>query len=265
MKGRDDAFFDVPTKTVSTSLGDVDLPARYFDGSNYVALFRVPADPAIERMRGTRLTPVLASRRAVAVLTFYKYRDTSLGPYHEVGLAVLATPSDARKEYDSLAGLIEDSRNESYGSCVLQLPVTTPRANAAGCEIWGYPKFVAELPIELAADHFSAQVIDTNGGLIMELAGQRGSVLPDEAPGLSLVTYSIHNAQLLRTRVETRCRYRTGGGGSLRLAIGESGHPMADDLRELCLEGQTPKLLQTTERFQSLLHPGVPLEPASAT
>jgi len=260
MDRRSDPFFDVPKEVVSISKGPIELPACYFDASNYLALFRVDAAKAVEKLRGTPVEPVLVSRKAAVVaLGFYKYRDTTLGPYHEVGLAILATPEGEPRELASFNDLMEPDCRESLGSWVLDLPVTTPLAEAAGREVWGYPKFVAQLPIELDGDRFHAQVLDPDGKLILELSGQRGYALPEELPGMALLTYSMREGQLLRTRVATRSCGRTSGGGSIKLVIGDSQHRMAKNLRDLGLDGKTPKLMQTTEDFQSLLFAGEPV------
>jgi hypothetical protein len=256
MNPRNDSFFDVPKTVVTTTEGEVQLPICYYDCSHYMALFRVDAAKAEAQLQDVPLEPVLVSRKAVAILSFFKYRDTTLGPYHEVGLALLVTPRSQTQTLGSFTDLLQQTRNESLGSHVLDLPVTTPAAKAAGCEIWGYPKFVAQLPIELEADRFQAQVLDADGRRIMELAGQRGHVLPEELPGMALVTFSMRGGQMLRTRVETRAACATGGGGSLKLAVGDSPHCMARHLADLGLDGQTPKLFQTTENFQSLLFGG---------
>jgi hypothetical protein len=259
MNRRSDPFFDVPKTVVTTTEGEVHLPICYFDASHYMALFRVDAARAAAKLQDVPLEPVLVSRKAVAILSFFKYRDTALGPYHEVGLALLVTPRGQAQSLRSFADLLPQTRSESLGSYVLDLPVSTPLAKAAGCEIWGYPKFVTQLPIELEGELFRAQVLDPAGRRIMELAGQRGHVLPDPLPGMALVTYSVHGGQMLRTRVETRASCATSGGGSLTLAVGDSPHRMARNLTELGLDGQTPKLLQTTEDFQSLLFGGQPV------
>lgn len=256
MNHHNDPFFAVPKTVVTTSEGEVRLPICYFDCSHYMALFRVDAARAAAKLQDVPLEPVLVSRKAVAILSFFKYRDTSLGPYHEVGLALLVTPQGQAPTLGSLTDLLQQTRNESLGSYVLDLPVTTAAARAAGCEIWGYPKFVTQLPIELHEDRFQARVHDPDGGLILELAGQRGHVLPETLPGMALVTYSMQGGRMLRTRVETRAACATGGGGSLKLAVGDSPHRMAQNLADLGLDGQTPKLLQTTESFQSLLFAG---------
>ena len=164
---------------VTTTEGEVQLPICYYDCSHYMALFRVDAAKAAAQLQDVPLEPVLVSRKAVAILSFFKYRDTTLGPYHEVGLALLVTPRGQTQTLGSFTDLLQQTRSESLGSYVLDLPVTTPAAKAAGCEIWGYPKFVTQLPIELEADRFQARVLDPDGRQIMELAGQRGHVLPD--------------------------------------------------------------------------------------
>lgn len=259
MNPRNDPFFDVPKTVVTTTEGEVQLPVCYYDCSHYMALFRVDAARAAAQLQDVPLEPVLVSRRAVAILSFFKYRDTTLGPYHEVGLALLVTPRGQTQTLGAFTDLLQQTRSESLGSYVLDLPVTTPAAKAAGCEIWGYPKFVTSLPIELQADRFQARVPAPEGRPIMALAGQRGHVLPDELPGMALVTFSMHDGQMLRTRVETRASCATGGGGSLKLTVGDSPHRMARHLVELGLDGQTPKLFQTTEMFQSLLFGGRPV------
>jgi len=258
MNPRHDPFFAVPQTAVTTTEGEVQLPICYFDCSHYMALFRVDAAKAAAQLQDLPLEPVLVSRKAVAILSFFKYRDTTLGPYHEVGLALLVTPRGRPQPLGSFTDLLQQTRNENLGSYVLDLPVSTPAARAAGCEIWGYPKFVTQLPIELAGDRFQAQVFDPDGRLILELAGERGHVLPEALPGMALVTFSLHRGQLLRTRVQTRASCATSGGGSLKLALGDSPHRMARHLVELGLNGQTPKLFQTTGDFQSLLFGGTP-------
>ncbi len=259
MDRRSDSFFDVPKEAVLISSGPIDVPACYFDASNYLALFQVDVDKAAEKLRGFPVQPVLVSRKAMAVLTFFKFRDTTLGPYHEVGLAILVTLEGEQQTQISFNDLMEPSCRESLASWVLDLPVTSPLGCAAGCEVWGYPKFIAQLPIELDGDRFHSQVVDTDGKMIMEMSGQRGYVLSDDIPGMAPQTYSMHNGQLLRTKVATRSRCQTAGGGIIQVAIGDSQHGMAENLRDLGLDGETPKVMQTTDDFQSVLFAGEPV------
>ncbi|MBN1852593.1 MAG: acetoacetate decarboxylase family protein [Pirellulales bacterium] len=251
-----DPFFDVPKTVVTTSAGDVALPVCYFDGSHYMALFRVSPVKVAEKLVDIPIQPVLVARKAVAMLSFFKYRDTSLGPYHEVGLSVLVSPEEEPIQLDSFNALSASSCPKTLGSYILDLPVSTPIAKVAGCEIWRYPKFVTELPIELDVDLFRGKVLDPEGGFILELAGERGLVLPETLPGPALVTYSMRDGQRIRTRIETRAKYQISGGGSIRLAVGNSPHRMAKNLHDLELDGKSPKLWQVTDQFQSLLFQG---------
>lgn len=259
MTSRDDPFFDVPKTVVSTGQGDVELPICYYDASNYMAIFPVKADRVQAKLAGTGLKAVPVGSKALVALTFFKYRETSIGPYHEVGLAVLAVPENDDTQLPSIAALVETLPQTGLPLRVLDLPVSTPLADAAGREIWGYPKFVGQLPIELDGDQFSGQVFDPDGKSIFELSGQRGHLLPDQQPGTDITTYTLQDRQLLRTKIRTLCRYQTSGGGSIKLAIGKSEHRMASNLRDLGLENKTPKILQTTDGFQSLLFLGEPV------
>ncbi len=259
MDRRSDSFFDVPKTVVSMSKGPIELPACYFDASNYLALFQVDADRAVEKLRGFPVQPVLVSRKAVAVLTFFVFRDSTLGPYLEVGLAILATLDSESQTQISFGDLMKPSCRESLASWVLDLPVTSPLGCAAGCEVWGYPKFVAQLSIELNGDGFQSRVVDTDGKLIMEMTGELGYVLSDEIPGMAPQTYSMRNGRLLRTTVATRSRCETSGGGSIRLSIGDSQHRMAKNLQDLGLGGKMPKVMQTADDFQSILFAGEPV------
>ncbi len=259
MTNRDDAFFDVPQTVVSTGQGDVKLPICYYDASNYMAIFPVKADRARPKLAGSGLKVLPVGGKALVALTFFKYRATSIGPYHEVGLAVLAVPENDDTELPSIAALVETLPQTGLPLHVLDLPVSTPLAEAAGREIWGYPKFVSQLPIELDGDRFDGRVFDPDGELILQLAGQRGHLLPDQQTGANIITYTLRDGQLLRTTIRTRCRYQTSGGGAIQLAIGDSQHRMANNLRDLGLANRTPKILQTTDGFQSLLFPGEPV------
>lgn len=250
----------MPTTTVSTSDGDVGLPIPYFDSSYYLAVFQVDAEAAQQRLDGTGLEALVARRKAILTLSFFKYRDTGIGPYHEVGLSLLAVPEGQQPQVKSLTDILEKPEAiPRAGSFVLDLPVSTLLACAGGREIWGFPKFVTELPITLAGDRFEARVLDPDGSLIMEFSGERGYGVGDELPGTDVVAFSIKDGQLLRTRIRTRYHGQVSGGGTLKVTIGNSGHRMTENLRHLGLDQLTPKLFQTTDHFQSLLYPGEPM------
>ncbi len=246
-------------RRVATSQGEVELPIRYWDVSTAVALFTVSAQPARELVAPIGVEPIpLGGQRALAAMVFYEYRHTSVGIYNEVGLTVAGVPPGTpgwRLATDPLRAV----RRRNLGWAVLDLPVTTERANAAGREIWGYPKFVTDIPIRFTPQSFHGQVRDPSGDeAIVTLEGTMGSGLP--GPRIDLVTYTTHEDTTWRTVVDVRGRFRVHRGSGLRLDVGASTHPMAQRLRTLGLVNARPAAVLITHDWRSLLHGGAPLQ-----
>jgi hypothetical protein len=277
MFARRDRFFEVPRTTRATSGGPVDLPILYYDASNVVALFRASRAGAEALLEGTGLRPQLGrDGQAMVALSFYEYRRTSVGVYNEVGTAILALPRDARQSPLGVAEMLAPARWRTSGAFVVDLPVTTALANAAGREIWGYPKFVTDISFRLSGRDVESVVYEpgseasaqTRRRRIVALSGRMGPGLPAPPPGVT--TYSVLQRTLMKTLIDVRGRVTMRAPGSVGLEIGQSAHPMARNLRTLGLGGlvdggrSTPDLIIETDRFQSILPAGVAVtvEPA---
>ncbi|MFU8805859.1 MAG: acetoacetate decarboxylase family protein [Bradymonadaceae bacterium] len=253
---RDHAFFDVPRMPYRTSLGVVDLPILYYDVTNVVALFEASRAGVDELLEGTGLCAGLVQGDTATVgLSFYEYRDSSVGSYNEVGTALLAVREGQRRPMLKIAELLRSPRRRTLGAYVVDLPVTTELACAGGREIYGYPKFVTDISFLRRGRDFRSAVLDPDGdAAICELAGKMGMGVP--SPPLSLMTYTLLDGALLRTHVDVRGRSWTHAPGSMQLDVGPSDHPMARNLRTLGLDGARPTVVMATDRFQSLLHAG---------
>lgn len=254
-RGRDDRFFTVPTEAHTTSEGPVELPIRYYDVSVVVAVFSADRRGAEELLAGTGVE--LAGGRAVVALAFYEYRDTSVGAYNEVGTAIFAQPAGARWPRLGWLDAWRAPPQRTIGAWVVDLPVTTPIANAAGRELWGYPKFVTEIDVALRGRLVEARVADPSGaGDIVTLRGRLGPSVP--APPMSVVTFTQHRGQLWRTHVDVRGVMRAHAPGSVRLEVGRSKHRMAENLERLGLASARPLAVLATDAFQSKLWAGAP-------
>jgi hypothetical protein len=220
-----------------TSEGAVALPILYFDASNVVAAFGVDRDLAA-RLLPKELEPVCVRDRAVVALSFYEYRSSSVGPYTEVGIG-------------------QKTRWSTAAAFVVDLPVTTRTANAAGREIWGYPKFVTPITFSLRGRRFSSSVIDPAGDEpIVTISGDMGMALP--SPPVSFSTFTLRDQKLLRTTITVRGRCAIRGRGNVALRVGRgSQHRMAQNLRALDLDGARPIALITTQKFTARLPEGV--------
>jgi hypothetical protein len=260
MSDHSDPFFQVPQTTHTTTQGPIDLPILYFDVSTLLAFFVTSRDAVEAKLGGTGLRPALTfGRHALVGVAHYEYRHTGIGSYNEVGLAVPALPEGAPAPRNPIGALYGPVDKRHLGFHILDLPVTTPVANAGGRELWGYPKFVAPIPFHLDRKSFSSAVMDPEGdGEIFSLSGRLLPSLP--APPLSLVLYSHHQGNLIRTTVDVRGRLNLRPGRGLQLRVGKSTHRMARNLRDLGLDGARPALVLDTHRFQSRLNAGAPIE-----
>jgi hypothetical protein len=184
--------------------------------------------------------------RAVVALSFYEYRSSSVGPYNEVGTAILAKRIGQKTRWSTAAAFVVD------------LPVTTRTANAAGREIWGYPKFVTPITFSLRGRRFSSSVSDPAGNEpIVTISGDMGMALP--SPPISFSTFTLRDQKLLRTTITVRGRCAIRGRGNVALHVGRgSEHRMAQNLRALDLDGARPIALITTRKFKATLPEGAP-------
>jgi hypothetical protein len=259
MSDYSDPFFQVPQTTHTTTQGPIDLPILYFDVSTLLAFFVTSRDAVEAKLDGTGLRPALTfGGRALVAIAHYEYRHTGVGSYNEVGLALPVLPEGAPAPRNLIRALYGSIDERHLGFHVLDLPVTTPLANAGGRELWGYPKFVAPIPFHLNRTSFASAVMDPDSdGDIFSLSGRLLPSLP--TPPMSLVLYSHHQGKLLRATVNARGQLNLRPGRSLQLRVGESTHRMARNLRDLGLDGARPAVVLDTHRFQSRLNAGAPI------
>lgn len=256
MRRLNDVFFNLPHSANHTSQGQVDLPIFYFDVSNTIAFFLADKQAVTRLLKDTPFQAVLTfGKKALVGISFYQYRDTSIGPYNEVGIAIPVVPRSAKKPFSSLLDLYSNLTTRRTGFYVLDLPVTTAAADAAGRELWGFPKFVTGIDYFQAGRHLHMRVQDPQTqGDILTFSGVQNPAI--KLPPLSVITYSSLKGAALRTAVDVRGKVETSLGGNLTLHIGDSAHPMAQHLRDLGLQGAKPVLLQVSDEFQSRLPAG---------
>jgi hypothetical protein len=214
------------------------LPIRYFDAQLLIATYLVDYGRAAALLKDTGVIAVPQGMgQALVAFGCFEYRKTDIGPYNEVGLAILST----------------SPKSPVPALYVVHLPVNTALANRAGHEIWGYNKFVAAIDIAEAGARFTMNIRDPEDVTIATFEGTRSASVT--MPPNDIVTFSILNGQVMRTVIQMMTPSQLGGG-SFSLKLGESTHPMAVSLRTLGLDSLSPVLLQYADPFQSLLFPG---------
>lgn len=247
----------VSTKTAHTSLGPVELPVFCSDGSSVVAFFTCDYKKAADKLNGTGLYPVRVSRgRAIATLGLFEYRRSTLDPYNEGFLMIAVSP---RPKMSSLAQRVQifmPAERRKLGFYTLDLPITEELPLVAGREIWGVPKFLADISLNYCNNRFRGEVLVKGTGekiLSLESCFNRG--MPFRF--LDSMVYSNHQDSILKIISNFNCSSRITRDKEARLEVGSIDHPMARNLRNLDLDGATPFLLQSADRIEFVLNDGI--------
>lgn len=252
-----DPFFQYPRNTLATSAGDVAMPILYYDASQLMAFYWLDPGRA-QTLLGDQYEAVRFGDKVLAAVAFYEYRHTSIGAYNEVGTAIACVPRGTTPPAWPLLSLFKSLDKNRLGFHVIDLPVTTAAACAAGRDIWGYPKFITPIDFSLQGARFSGAVHDPAGGApIFSLAGTAGPGIA--APLINLILYSSHRTGMLRTLINIRGKGRLCLPGSLRLRIGPGAHPMAERLKEMGLQDARPAFIAHTHGLQLRLNAGAVL------
>lgn len=154
-----------------------------------MALYSVPSTTAQSIVDYTGLT-VLQYRpgRALCGLVFVDYIDGDLGPYNEFGVTYMVRSHTAPPE-TSVLGDLRSLAAGTAGALIHELPVDGEFTKAAGREIWGFPKVLAEFDTEHVGSVKRGSV-SRDGKLITQLSVKSGVSVPGGGANMSLAAYS---------------------------------------------------------------------------
>ncbi len=255
-------FFDVPRTSVKTSQSEVELPILYFDVSVRQLNFWIGYDIAAPKLAGTGLEPTrFFNGKTIVSILLYNYRRTSIGPYEEIAVTITAQPQTDQKRARRLTTFFGIPKiSGGISAYVLEMPVTTAVARAGGREIWGYPKFLTNIPFKLSKDDFEFSAPDPASGesIIKVKADTRRGV---NTKGFDLITYSNLNNEILKTTINVDAKYRASLNRPAEIKIGPAKHRMADNLRDLGIDVAQPFFTLSCETFHSRLNKGEPVAP----
>jgi hypothetical protein len=212
----------------------VTIPVEVRSAKLVAAQFLVDAGAAqaLVEPTGLRVATRLAGK-AICALSAVAYADNDLGPYHELAVAFVVEPHDAR------AGESQSWKRPT--TLIHRLPVNQEFTCRAGRAIWGFPKWVCDISYVDRGDRTEC-VVAQGGELVLGLEIRRGLV-PLPPAEMEMTAYSWNEGVLRRTPWTTRNRLVRGRPGGVLLELGH-GHPMADELRTLGLPARA--LMSTT-------------------
>ena len=235
----------------------------FFDVGVRQLNFWVDHERVVPMLRGTGLVPCrFFNHKALVSLIFFNYRDVSIGPYDEVTVTTVVRPM-ALKDPGIYLPTFLKRRGQNWGSIgayVLEMPVTSPEARAAGREIWGFPKFETRIPFRIAGRSFAFEVKDpASDETIVSVEGKTGPGIRVKAT--DLVTFSNLNDSIIKTIIDVDAVYTLGMGAGVTVRAGTGSHGMTKAVRGLGLAETRPFLIMSSDSFRSRLNPGRPVAP----
>lgn len=210
------------------------LPFLYYDFSRITASFPAPTNKIKEILPSKKLQPVEIKQNASIVMFIaYEYRKMEgIAPYNEFGIAIPTT-------YKA---------NNLPGSYVTHLPVTTEQARWGGVEIYGFPKFIADITFEDKPKICGSQVNLDNQKIVSLEVNKKDTRLESN----EFYTYTVLGDKIVRTLVQYQGYVSTGtdkNGAKVELGT----HPKSKEIISLGFE-ETPIQYTYSPMMQSLLH-----------
>ena len=244
-----DFFAGVEVERMELPSGRVmELPVRYYDWSAMMAHFPAPVAKLRELLPSQRLKPALLTPgTGLLTLAAFEYRDLAcFPPYNELAIGIPVQYEPA-VNIPALP-LLRQQWFSTFGLYIHHLPVTTQEAYEFGVEVWGYPKFLAEISFE-ETEQVRRCFLHADGKDILTLEVEK---LRTKKESLDYYSYTVKGGQLLRTHIEVQ-----GEAGMVRLRGGATfalgDHPIADQLGALNIGEKAAECLYAP-RVQSMLH-----------
>jgi hypothetical protein len=210
----------------------VTMPVEVRTATAATAMFSLPAD-RVQAMVAYSGLEVLRHRpgRSLVGLVLVRYVDGDLGPYDEFGVCVLVRRHDSPARRTTLGNLRSLVRGDA-GVLIHRLPVDGEFTMAAGREIWGFPKTLADFETHL--DGATKQVVlRQNGLLVADLRVREGLRLPAPGSSMALAAYSHLDGVTRRTTWEMDPQGVRSRPGGADLLLGD--HPIGRELARLGL------------------------------
>jgi hypothetical protein len=243
----------ISVRTAHTSLGPVELPVYCSDGSAVVAFFNCDYEEAAQKLMGTGLYPVeFFKGQTLAMLGLFEYRESTLKPYNEGFLMVAASLRPKMPLLTKNFQFFKKPQNRELGFFTLDLPITEALPMVAGREIWGVPKFIADLSLNFSNNRFSGEVHNDNGEKILSLESSFNKGIP----------FRFFDSMIYSNFQDSICKIISNFDSPVRffkdkkalLKVGPTDHPMAQNLRDLGLDGATPYFLQSSNKVKFILN-----------
>lgn len=227
----------------------VHCPLFYYDTMRLSVLYQAPMDKLKALLPSGRMHPYrLTPGSGVLAISVMEFKDTDIGPYNEVAIAI---PLTLDKPTPLFTGILRKSPAEPH-MFIHQLPLTTEIARDLGVDLANYPKFLTDISFEKGDEWISCRLAEGNDH-ILTLTGR---VLAQQKTSHTRTHYlTVRGGRILRSE-------STGGAGmagwsrnaaDVRLELGN--HPIAQELKSMGLGRMLA--YQYSTNVKSILTPAI--------
>jgi len=227
------------------------LPVFYYDNTSITAIYTASTNKVKKLLPYPSMNPIeMFPGRCMVAFTAFEYRKTDIDPYNEFSIAFLIAFD--RVQVPGLTALWQMARR-CFTAYVWKLPVTTEIARFGGVELYGYPKFLADITFERSSGWIGCRLSE-KGENILNL---KGKVLPTARGKITrFVTYSITEGIPVTANVVVDpvkfAQSRDGQSAILELG---AKHPIASVLKEIQLSAG-PVMYQFSPVTEAVLFGG---------
>ena len=227
------------------------LPVFYYDNTSMTAIYTASTGRVKKLLPHPAMKPIeLYPGRCLAAFTAFEYRKTDIDPYNEFSISFLI--SFGKPQIPGLSAARQMSRRY-FTAYVWQLPVTTEIARRGGVELYGYPKFLADITFQKEKGWMICDLVE-KGKKILSL---KGKVLQTSRGRITrYTTYSVLEDIPLAANVYVDpiefAQSRDRRAASLELG---TGHAISETLKGIGL-GKAPVVYQFSPANQAILFAG---------
>ncbi len=227
------------------------LPVFYYDNTSITATYTASTAAVQSLLPHPDMKLVeLYPGRCLVAFTAFEYRKTDIDAYNEFSIAFLI--SFGKPQLPGLTAAWQMSRRR-LSAYIWQLPVTTEIARVGGVEMYGYPKFLADIDFQRDTNWLRCDLAE-KGEKILSLTGK---VLPTKrGKQTHIKTYSVLEGIPLAANVhiDPLEHAETLDSGAATLELGDN-HPICSRLKQLELSDK-PVMYQYSPVTEAILFGG---------
>ena len=232
------------------------FPVNFRDVHYIAALYSANVEAVRKHLIGTGLKAGLILRgKPVVALGLIQYKDSDLGVYNEVIIAIPVIPEHEKSGYANWLELYAPLKTRKLGQYIIHIPVDSVQSMEAGRDLWGYPKTVLTINHQFVQNNVDSSIMNEDGNKsIVSFDGKLGIGIP--IPSMDLMTYSMHHGEMLKTKVDVMANMRWNPFADIKINVLEDQHPIGRDLKALEICNQNPLFTISSTRFTAKFNEG---------